>query len=68
MASLESVRSFAKSWQQQERPLHMLINNAGIFSMGGALASVYYKVSLLYLWIVFGGHRSLCKHELPATS
>ena len=37
VASLESVRSFAKSWQQQNRPLHMLINNAGIFSMGGAL-------------------------------
>ncbi|EIE26364.1 NAD(P)-binding protein [Coccomyxa subellipsoidea C-169] len=34
VASLESVRSFAKSWQQQNRPLHMLVNNAGIFSMG----------------------------------
>ncbi|BDA41074.1 Retinol dehydrogenase 11 [Coccomyxa sp. Obi] len=34
VASLDSIRRFAKSWHEQKRPLHMLINNAGIFSMG----------------------------------
>ena len=36
VASLESIRRFAKAWHEQKRPLHMLVNNAGIFSMGGA--------------------------------
>ena len=35
LASLDSVRSFAAAWQRQQRPLHILVNNAGIFSMGG---------------------------------
>lgn len=39
LASLDSVRSFALSWQQKQRPLHMLINNAGIFTMGSAFAA-----------------------------
>lgn len=34
LASLESVRQFVARWQ--ERPLHVLINNAGMFNMGGA--------------------------------
>ena len=33
VSSLQSVRSFAQSWNQ--RPLHCLVNNAGIFDIGG---------------------------------
>eukprot|EP00878_Enallax_costatus_P045903 GHUV01055435.1.p2 GENE.GHUV01055435.1~~GHUV01055435.1.p2 ORF type:complete len:104 (-),score=33.88 GHUV01055435.1:289-600(-) len=35
LASLESVRQFVQRWEQQHRPLHVLINNAGMFNMGG---------------------------------
>lgn len=35
VACLESVRRFASLWQQ--RPLHILVNNAGMFTMGGKL-------------------------------
>eukprot|EP00878_Enallax_costatus_P018821 GHUV01019836.1.p1 GENE.GHUV01019836.1~~GHUV01019836.1.p1 ORF type:complete len:340 (+),score=131.34 GHUV01019836.1:333-1352(+) len=34
LASLESVRQFVQRWEQQHRPLHVLINNAGMFNMG----------------------------------
>ena len=33
LGSLQSVRSFAAAWDQ--RPLHILFNNAGIFDIGG---------------------------------
>ncbi len=33
LASLASVRAFATAWQG--RPLHILINNAGLFGLGG---------------------------------
>ena len=33
LASLTSVRAFATSWKQTSRPIHVLVNNAGIFSM-----------------------------------
>lgn len=33
LSSLQSVRSFASAWGS--RPLHLLINNAGIFAMAG---------------------------------
>lgn len=36
LASLRSVRTFADSWRRRNGPLHVLVNNAGIFSMGGA--------------------------------
>jgi len=36
LASLRSVRAFADSWRRRKAPLHVLVNNAGIFSMGGA--------------------------------
>lgn len=35
LASLESVRAFVQRWEQQRRPLHCLICNAGMFNMGG---------------------------------
>ncbi|PNW76900.1 hypothetical protein CHLRE_11g480650v5 [Chlamydomonas reinhardtii] len=36
LASLDSVRAFAAAWQQQDpqRPLHLLVNNAGVFTIG----------------------------------
>jgi retinol dehydrogenase-12 len=36
--SLESVRAFVAEWEKAKRPLHVLINNAGVFNMGGARA------------------------------
>lgn len=34
--SLSSVRAFVDAWEASGRPVHMLINNAGVFHMGGA--------------------------------
>lgn len=34
LLSLHSVAKFAKAWNASSRPLHLLINNAGIFSIG----------------------------------
>lgn len=35
LSSLASVRQFAQAWQNRGLPLHVLICNAGIFSMSG---------------------------------
>lgn len=35
LLSLDSVVSFAEAWNARLGPLHVLINNAGIFSIGG---------------------------------
>lgn len=35
LLSLDSVARFADSWNARLGPLHVLINNAGIFAMGG---------------------------------
>jgi short-subunit dehydrogenase len=34
LASLDSVRAFAKAWNARAQPLACLVNNAGIFDMG----------------------------------
>lgn len=36
LSSLRSVRKFAAAWRQRRLPLQCLINNAGVFAMGGA--------------------------------
>lgn len=38
LASLASVEAFVQRWEQQQRPLHILINNAGMFNMGAGRA------------------------------
>jgi len=35
LLSLDSVVGFCNLWNARLSPLHVLINNAGIFSMGG---------------------------------
>lgn len=35
LLSLESVSRFAEAWNARMGPLHVLINNAGIFSIRG---------------------------------
>jgi len=35
LLSLDSVVRFAEAWNARSAPLHVLINNAGIFSIGG---------------------------------
>ncbi|GBG00471.1 hypothetical protein Rsub_13152 [Raphidocelis subcapitata] len=37
--SLESVRAFVAAWNAAQRPLHLLLNNAGVFNMGVARAT-----------------------------
>lgn len=35
LASLDSVRRFCDNWDRQGRLIHILVNNAGVFAMGG---------------------------------
>lgn len=35
LASLKSVREFGAKWEKEQRPLHILINNAGIYNIAG---------------------------------
>ncbi len=42
VALLSSVRNFAQRWDASKRPLHVLINNAGIMSFGCALVRPAY--------------------------
>jgi NAD(P)-dependent dehydrogenase (short-subunit alcohol dehydrogenase family) len=35
VASQASVRAFARRWTETRRPLHVLVNNAGVFCFGG---------------------------------
>ena len=37
VANLASVRAFADRWDATGRPLHALINNAGIFTLAGCV-------------------------------
>lgn len=37
VANLASVRAFADRWDASGRPLHALINNAGIFTLAGCV-------------------------------
>eukprot|EP00877_Chromochloris_zofingiensis_P011833 jgi/Chrzof1/6903/Cz02g02220.t1 len=34
LSSLDSVKRFVASWDKKQRPLHILINNAGVFQLG----------------------------------
>ena len=38
VSQLKSIRDFVSKWRSSERPLHVLINNAGIFDIGGMIA------------------------------
>jgi NAD(P)-dependent dehydrogenase (short-subunit alcohol dehydrogenase family) len=40
LSDLSSVRAFAEAWRKQGRPLHLLINNAGVLNMTGGLLRV----------------------------
>ena len=35
VSDLKAVKEFATRWRQAQRPLHVLINNAGILQLGG---------------------------------
>lgn len=39
LLSLDSVVNFSNAWNARLAPLHVLINNAGIFAMGGWFSS-----------------------------
>lgn len=53
LSSLQSVRDFAAAWRAAKRPLHVLVNNAGIFAMGAVSAS-----GLCGLWPVWASAAS----------
>lgn len=40
LLSLDSVVRFAEAWNARSGPLHVLINNAGIFSIGGLVFQI----------------------------
>ncbi len=46
LSSLQSVRRFAEAWRAARRPLHVLVNNAGIFAMSAV------RFSFLESWKV----------------
>lgn len=46
LLSLDSVVTFANAWNARLAPLHVLINNAGIFSIGGS--------SVFWISLIFG--------------
>lgn len=47
-----SVRDFASRWKAQRRELHILVNNAGIYAMGGEWgAQMKVARCTLYVWI-----------------
>lgn len=47
LLSLDSVVRFSKAWNARLGPLHVLINNAGIFSIGGwSLCHIYLNLKL----------------------
>jgi NAD(P)-dependent dehydrogenase (short-subunit alcohol dehydrogenase family) len=48
LLSFESVAKFAKAFNARQAPLHALINNAGIFSIGG-MQNPYYLLNSVVL-------------------
>mgnify|MGYP002775184370 FL=1 len=46
LLSLSSVKSFASAWEARQGPLHVLINNAGIFSMSGNALCIYQEIEM----------------------
>lgn len=58
LLSLASVGEFAKKWADRQQPIQVLINNAGIFSMGGKFcrdpcSSIFCKGFLFSLTMFF---------------
>jgi NAD(P)-dependent dehydrogenase (short-subunit alcohol dehydrogenase family) len=43
LLSLESVSRFAEAWNARMGPLHVLINNAGIFSIRGWCFEFFFR-------------------------
>lgn len=42
LISLDSVARFADAWNARMEPLHVLINNAGIFTIGGVYVTWFF--------------------------
>ena len=54
LLSLDSVARFADAWNARLGPLHVLINNAGIFAMGGWFCCPFsYKALFFFLSVCF---------------
>jgi NAD(P)-dependent dehydrogenase (short-subunit alcohol dehydrogenase family) len=39
LSSMAGIRTFAEEWKLRGGPVHVLINNAGVFNMGGKQSS-----------------------------
>lgn len=57
LLSLHSVARFAEAWNARLGPLHVLINNAGIFSIGGWPFYFNYPTQNLHPLCFFFPHR-----------
>jgi NAD(P)-dependent dehydrogenase (short-subunit alcohol dehydrogenase family) len=58
LLSLDSVARFAEAWNARMGPLHVLINNAGIFSIGGS----YFKCNSFFSHSMFP-FSAICSSE-----
>ncbi|CAD7697626.1 unnamed protein product [Ostreobium quekettii] len=47
IANPDSVRSFVESWKASGKAVHVLINNAGVFQMGGELEMLHFSYTRL---------------------
>ena len=67
VSSLQSVRNFAQHWNQQQRPLHCLINNAGIFNIGGSKDASQSATSVVYSHLINSWCTLTCtsRHKPP---
>lgn len=50
LLSLDSVVRFCEAWNSRSAPLHALINNAGIFSIGGLDSYIFFLIEDLRLF------------------
>ncbi|GMN27228.1 hypothetical protein TIFTF001_001556 [Ficus carica] len=69
LISLSSVRQFAVEWNQHLKPLHILINNAGILRMGEARTIGYmtmWVTSMAMVLVVSGAMHLQVNHVAPA--
>lgn len=62
LSSLQSVRRFAEAWRAARRPLHVLVNNAGIFAMSAVRHFYLQCCEIVPKWLALhnAAHARLC--------
>ncbi|CAN6850766.1 unnamed protein product [Brassica oleracea] len=64
LLSLDSVVKFSNAWNARLAPLHVLINNAGIFAMGAVL---HFQLSIVIVFEVSKPYCSIIHHPFNTT-